>query len=275
MRKQRIANEIRISNQYAFAKVMKDNPELFRQTAERLLGIEIDSVQSIETEDSEVLILNKSVCFDAVLKGSNAVVEIEMQTSEEKDLPKRLRYYHSMIDRRILPKGSDYCELKSVYVVFLCTYDEFGLGLPVYVFRRRCEQDGSLVLDDGMTSVILNARGDMSLADEKVAPVLEYVMTNAPRDELTHLLSKALDEAKRDEVWMANMDIFEMDRRMDERRAEQRGREQGAADERERQSKLIEALTLDGWEPGDILAAMKSEGIAALYERYAIKRNAN
>ena len=64
--------------------------------------------------------------LDAFLKdGMNTVYNVEMQTSDFEDLPKRSRYYHSIIDAEHLQKGQDYSELGDSYVIFICTKDIF------------------------------------------------------------------------------------------------------------------------------------------------------
>ena len=44
------------------------------------------------------------------------------------NLPKRMRYYQGMIDLNILEKGENYKNLKKSFVIFICTFDLFGLG---------------------------------------------------------------------------------------------------------------------------------------------------
>ena len=51
------------------------------------------------------------------------------------DLRKRSRYYQSMIDRKKLGAGRPYSELRKTYIVFLCTFDLFGEGIPKYTFK--------------------------------------------------------------------------------------------------------------------------------------------
>lgn len=55
-----------------------------------------------------------------------------MQSTDKKNLPKRTRYYQGMIDLNIINKGEDYNKLKKSYVIFICDYDEFGLGRHIY-----------------------------------------------------------------------------------------------------------------------------------------------
>ena len=52
-----------------------------------------------------------------------------------------------------LLRGQSYANLKESYVIFICTQDPFGVGLPVYTFRSVCGEDGSILLDDKSVKV--------------------------------------------------------------------------------------------------------------------------
>ena len=77
------------------------------------------------------------------------------------NLPKRMRYYQGMIDLNILEKGENYKNLKKSFVIFICTFDLFGLGRHVYTFENRCIEDLELPLGDDTTKIILNTKGTL------------------------------------------------------------------------------------------------------------------
>ena len=84
----------------------------------------------------------KSVRFDIYVEdGNNTVYNIEMQTTENRNLPKRTRYYQGMIDLNILEKGENYKDLKRSFVIFVCTFDLFGERRHIYTFENRCLQN--------------------------------------------------------------------------------------------------------------------------------------
>ena len=84
-------------------------------------------------------------------------VLLEMQTTIQEDLPRRMRYYQSMIDIDSHMKGSNYITLKESYIIFLCTKDPLGLGLPVYTFKTICREKSGFTLDDGVNKIFFNA----------------------------------------------------------------------------------------------------------------------
>ena len=81
------------------------------------------------------------------------VYDIEMQCSNSprNDLAKRSRFYQSLIDGELLDKGKPYEELNPSYVIFICTFDPFHRGLPIYTFTHCCKEDNRVQLKDEET----------------------------------------------------------------------------------------------------------------------------
>ena len=69
-----------------------------------------------------------------------SVFDIEPDNNDDvvslKDLPKRVRFYHAIIDSRCLKKGEGFGKLKRVFVIFVCSYDPFDRGRMVYTIRN-------------------------------------------------------------------------------------------------------------------------------------------
>jgi len=128
------------SNRYVFAKVMQDNPDLCKAVIERVLDMEVGAIESVEVESEAVGITRRGVRFDVFMRGGGASFEVEMQTYEQEELPLRMRYYRSRLDGRALSKGERFSALRPVYVIFICTTDPFGAGLPVYTFESVCRE---------------------------------------------------------------------------------------------------------------------------------------
>ncbi len=60
-----------------------------------------------------------------------------MQTGANLILGKRARYYHANMDLDSLEQGVDYDRLKPSYVIFICTFDYYGIDKPVYFFPSK------------------------------------------------------------------------------------------------------------------------------------------
>lgn len=145
-------------HRFMFAQVMSD-PDICKLFLEKLLKIEIDHIEYIDTEKN---VENSSrfhgVRLDVYLKdGTGTIYNIEMQV-EKATLPlKRPRYYQSQVDRRLLAKGCSYQELPDTFIIFVCDFDYFGAGLAVYERESRIKGTG-IPYEDGTHVYILNSR---------------------------------------------------------------------------------------------------------------------
>lgn len=85
---------LKVSNDFMFAKVMR-NPELCKGILERLLDMEIEHIEY--PEEQKVIDIakdSKSVRLDVYIKdGKGTVYNVEIQTTDNRNLPKRTRYY--------------------------------------------------------------------------------------------------------------------------------------------------------------------------------------
>lgn len=275
------------SDRYVFAKVMQDNPELCRDIVACILGLDVGRIRTIEVESERVAIERRGVRFDVFLQGEDAAFEVEMQTYEQQSLPLRMRYYRSQIDRRLLDKGEPFDALAPVYIIFICTHDPFGFGLPVYTFRGTCQEDPSVPFDNGATDIVLSAAGDLTRTTPEIAALLRYVRTGeVSGDALASRIEDAVDEAYRDEGWLDDMRLIDWDLR-DARRAAERegwatghargcaegraeGQAEGRANERRLQAGLVAAMEHEGHSADEILAALMNEDRDELYERYGL-----
>ena len=81
----------------------------------------------------------KTIRLDSYLVEScGRLFDVEMQVGRCPAFAKRLRGYQSIMDAGTLKRGDDYDLLKESYLVFICTEDPFGAGLPVYTLERTC-----------------------------------------------------------------------------------------------------------------------------------------
>lgn len=127
--------ELSISNDFLFGKVMQ-NPELCKELLQRILpDLNIERIEYPELQKSINMDMDaRSVRLDVYVKDEKEVVyDIEMQVSHTKELPKRSRYYQSMIDLQLIDKGQLYDELKRSYVIFICPFDLYGKGAYLYL----------------------------------------------------------------------------------------------------------------------------------------------
>ena len=178
------------TNDLMFALVMR-GPDICRGIAELLLPDEEigeviiatpDNPLFDENSDFEVMVQAsldfgkdmRGVRFDAYVKTANEWIDIEMQTTNKHDLEKRSRYYQALMDTDCLEKGSKFKDLKTTYVVFICTFDYFSLDEPMYVVESYIRKN-NLHFDDGTSKILLNTKCSPDKVPEKLRAFYAYI----------------------------------------------------------------------------------------------------
>ena len=220
--------------QETFEKIEFTNDFMFRKVMlEILLDIKIDHIENLTSEFTLQNIYNgRGVRLDVYVKDSTRVFDVEMQTSVKGDEGLRARYYQSEIDMKILNRGESYRKLKESYVIFLCTQDPFGYGLPIYTFKNLCIQDNSIKLNDRTFKYFFNASAaDKIQGNEEVKNLLSYISTNVPQSAFTQEIEDEVKASSNDSEWRKGLMTFEMI--LEEKKQEgfaqgiERGREEG------------------------------------------------
>lgn len=195
--------ELGISNDFLFGKIMR-NPELCKELLQRILPeLDIDRIEYPETQKSiQPDVDARSVRLDVYVKDDkNTVYDIEMQVTDTKELPKRSRYYQSMIDLQLIDKGQSYKKLNRSYIIFICPFDLYGKGRHIYTFENVCKEDTSICLKDGTTKIFLNAKGEMDDVSKELKAFLDYAIGRKSDDVFVRKLEEAVEAAKRNREW--------------------------------------------------------------------------
>lgn len=192
-----------IANDFMFGKVMQD-AGLCKELLQKILpDLKIDHVEYPEVQkgirqDADA----KSVRLDVYVEdGKGTVYDIEMQTTDTKELPKRSRYYQSMLDLQMIDKGQTYKTLKPSYVIFICTFDLFDRGRHIYTFENICKEDGSIFLGDGAAKIFLNASSKQNDVSKELRAFLDYVAGIESEDDFVQRVAKAVREVKKNREW--------------------------------------------------------------------------
>lgn len=192
-------DELDFTDAFMFGKVMED-PKLCHDFLSTLIGHDVGILTTVERE-KEVRITSdgKPIRLDICTKDTlDNVYDAEMQnlnhdTVKSLELPKRTRFYQSVIDNDILTKGVHYSNLAESTIIFICTFDPFGYEKYLYSFREICEQDYNLLLNDGTRILFFNASvintADTSVIEdipENIRKLFEYIMQRKVSDDLTN-----------------------------------------------------------------------------------------
>ena len=192
--------ELTLMDDYMFGVVMSDKDNL-KPLIERILGIEVRELRFVQAQRSEKEgYASHGIRLDLyVVDGEGRVFNVEVQTSSKGNLPKRMRYYQSVIDVDVLAPGVDYRDLRRSVVLFICNYDPFGQDRRVYRFENLCTVDPSLVFGDGTQKVVANTKGTTGSTDAKLMELLGYLDGGEPTGEYTRRLAQAVKNVKSSE----------------------------------------------------------------------------
>ena len=236
-------DSLTFANNYVFLEVM-NNKKRCQYLIERILHIPIKEILQIVTErhTNSPRLSSKSIRLDVYVEiPDGTVIDLEMQVTGkgstiyreadeeqvESELPLRSRYYQSLISMDMLRRGMDYTELHKSYVVFICTFDPYGKGLPVYHFTNRSREDDSLEMGDLTESIFLNAKAADKAEDKELAAFLRYVNSGLAQSEFTQEIDDETKKVRNDTDWRERVVTWEMDLRIMERRALEKGKKEG------------------------------------------------
>lgn len=200
--------ELTFTDDFMFGRVMQ-NPEICKGLLERLLEIKIDKIEYPTLQKTiSPHYKSKGIRLDVYVQDSNRVFDIEIQNVLDENLPKRTRYYQSMMDIDLLLKGKNYTELKEIFVIFVCKEDFFGLNLPCYSFSNVCKENPDLQLGDESHKIIFNASafenetGMLSFQKKcRKKSILEYIIDKKSTSDFTNKLDNLVEKTKLNEIF--------------------------------------------------------------------------
>lgn len=267
MKRKKAFQELELKDAFMFTAVM-EVPEICRQVLMRILGIPISKVQ-VHTES--MILANpeyRGIRLDVYADDEDKTVyDVEMQTTDRGNLPRRSRCYQGQMDVASLEPGEDFSRLPGSYVIFICTFDPFGRGRYRYTYEERCIEDGE-PLFDGTCKIFLNTRGER---EEDVPKELVHFLHFAEhsnwnpdfeQDTLLERLEKRISGIKRNRRMEERYMLFgEM---LDDERKE--GREEG----RSQLLSLIAAMSADGKSEEISRLSEEPEYLKEMLERYQV-----
>lgn len=210
--RRRRLEELNLLDDFLFRAAVADEEggeEFCRILLSTILGREIRKVKVIPQKEVVGIDTNKhGICMDAYIediseeaaipgqKGENLrrvdakvrpdIYDIEPDKIHEKDmLPKRMRYYHGMIDTQFLEAGAGYEELPDVAIITILPYDPFGKDRMVYTIKNRCLEDADMEYEDGARKIFLYTRGTADHPSQKLRDMLRY-MEDTTDDNVTN-----------------------------------------------------------------------------------------
>ncbi len=193
-------SELTLMDDYMFGVVMQD-AKIAKRLIETILDVRLRRIEYIEPQktmkeqhDARGIRLDLYVEDEA-----GNIYNVEVQTTNKRNLPKRMRYYQSIIDLHILTPGADYQELKESYVIFICNYDPFGKGRCAYRFENRCLAEPDLCFGDETVKIVLNTAGTEDGISDALRETIRYLNDGTVSGSWSEELEAAVDGVKSSE----------------------------------------------------------------------------
>ena len=248
---------ITIKNNFLFQETLR-NKSLCKQLLERVLHIQVKTIRYMETEKTmKAQLSSKNTRLDVYVEDKDGnVADIEMQTTDTKsvinyderdektiirELPLRTRYYQNIIGTNMLRRGMHYRELRKAYVIFICTFDPFGAGLPVYHFTYRCKENGNLQMGDLTENIFLNVKAADKTDDEELAAFLRYVNGQSATTSFTRMLDKEATRIRNNDDWRLKAMTLDMEIKDMKKREREKGKQESKIE-------IAKAMLADGME---------------------------
>ena len=260
-------SELSLIDNYLFGLFIQHvkNEDIIKGIVERMLDIKISHIH-IKQQQHEILNAPRfhGVKLDAFLEDNEKTIyNIEIQISNTGNIPKRMRYYQSMIDKEQMPSGStDYNILPKTIIIFVNDFDLFDKGFYRYTFKNICLEDTSLSLNDESIKVVLNTKGTVqNEVKQELVDLLKYFRnsTKETADKVSSKFIKQLDglldpiknNPKFGGEYMSFLEYIDESNRAHEEKGLQRGIEIGEKKgieigEKKATNKIIEQMRKSG-----------------------------
>lgn len=147
---------------------------------------------------------------------------------------KTLDFYQGIIDLNLIGKGVDYSELNKSFVIFICTFDFFERGIPVYTFTNRCKELLEVELGDDTAKVFINPYGEAEHLSDDMRAFLKYLRGEITKGNgLIEAMEQEVISARNCKEWRVEYMTLMMEYRERYHEGRKAGFDQGIAEGRE------------------------------------------
>lgn len=169
----------------------EDGEEFARILLSTILGRHIRNVKIVPQKNILGIDTDKhGIRLDAYIEEKNdelngEVVDVKIvpniydieanKTYEKESLPKRIRYYHGLIDTQLLSTGVNYSKLPNMVIIVILPYDPFDKNRMVYTIQNQCVEDPSIPYDDGTRKIYLYTKGTEGNPSQALKDMLKYI----------------------------------------------------------------------------------------------------
>ena len=104
------------------------------------------------------------------------IYDIEPNKVHERSvLPRKMRYYHGLVDTKLLETSVSYEKLPNVFIIMILPYDPFDRNRMVYTVKNQCVEDSTVSYEDGAVKIFLYTRGTEGNPGKNLIDMLKYI----------------------------------------------------------------------------------------------------
>ena len=173
---------------------LSNNNEAVQSVIRPIIGNNTLKVKSsVVQDDIQLFVGIKAVKLDIVAYDENGkIYNIEFQKDIAHANPERARYHCSMLDSKLLTKGSDTRALPECYVIFITEKDYFGDGKQIYHIDRRIEETAKAFVDKQHIIYVNCEKED----DSELGKLIHDLLCSKSDTMHNRVLAQAADAAK-------------------------------------------------------------------------------
>lgn len=184
-------NELNLMDAYLFETVT-NNPVFAEKMAKmiiwRALGIQVQDV-TVETEKElkgihmdkrgiRMDIYAKEYSYSDDKNFPDRIYDIEPNNYGKGELPRRSRFYQSLLDTKLLPTGTPFQKLPEIFTIWILPYDPFDDDRMIYTVKNMVVENQKIIYNDGITKIFLFINGNKGGSIELKNMLLYFANTN-------------------------------------------------------------------------------------------------
>lgn len=100
-----------------------------------------------------------------------------------------------------MEKGSHYSELNTSFIIFICTFDYYGLGNYKYTFTNQCREVKDLAFGDETTKIIVNTKGSVGKVSQDFLDFINAVNGKFDNTGYSVTIKSEIEKIKHNNQW--------------------------------------------------------------------------
>jgi predicted transposase/invertase (TIGR01784 family) len=164
----------------------------------RCIGREVEEIKLIVPESTETAgYETHGVRYDVKFKGEDKLYIVEMQNYDD-SLIKGGNYEASVAMVDSFDPSDDYDDVQNIMVIYICTFDYYGIDEARYVVEQKVVGHAELNVDTNLSIIILNTTARSE--DKELDSMMRYFNDTRTEDSFTTKLEETVKKIKEKQI---------------------------------------------------------------------------